>query len=250
MTRPDSTSRETTAYGAEQFESNHPPGIERHYWHHARNRISLRRLRPHLSKADAILDIGCGPGVVVDFLRRRGFDCEGADLGSPRFTVPGVRQHLHLGQDVFELAEPTRLRTTVLLLMDVLEHLPSPEAFLEHCCASFPSVRCLYVTLPARMEIWSNYDEYYGHLQRYTLEEMRGLRLPEKFHVRDSGYFFHSLYWAARAVRLVSRERTVAQSAPRFSIVHEAIGTILTLEEQLMPKTQRGSSLYAVALRS
>ena len=36
------------------------------------------RFRP-----SAILDVGCGPGLMVGYLRQRGYDCRGCDLGSP-----------------------------------------------------------------------------------------------------------------------------------------------------------------------
>lgn len=244
------TEQTTTAYHAEQYANNHPPGIERLYWHRARNRILLRKLLPYVSSQDFFFDLGCGPGVVVEFLRGRGLEGEGGDLGTPPFVVPGVEHHLHLGTDAFTLPAALRERVTILLLMDVLEHLPAPERFLSECSAAFPNVACIYITLPARMEIWSNYDEYYGHFCRYTLETIRGIRLPTDFQLTESGYFFHSLYWAARAARPFSRDRKVRVSAPRLPVLHDAIGSLFALEERIFPATHPGSSMYAIARRS
>src|ERR1051325_3501464 len=80
---PASVMEARTAFTDEQYANPYPPGIERSYWHRARNRILLRRLAPVLAPRARILDIGCGPGIVVDHLRREGLDCAGVDLGTP-----------------------------------------------------------------------------------------------------------------------------------------------------------------------
>jgi hypothetical protein len=236
----------TTEFNAAQYASLYPPGIEHYYWHRARNRLITRKLRERLSVHEALLDIGCGAGVLVSHLRKAGFDCEGADLGQPTTVVPGAEGHVHLGTDAFSLAADRRDRISAILLMDVVEHLPDPSEFLRRCDHSFPNARYIFVTVPARMEIWSNYDEYNGHYRRYTLESLRAIRAPVRFALEETGYFFHSLYWAARLHKRFLRTRSTSVSSPRLPWLHDVVGRLLYWETRSVPPTSRGASIYAI----
>jgi|SRR5450432_3948357 len=236
----------TTAFTEEQYANPYPPGIEKHYWHQARNRILLRKLRPVLGIADKVLDIGCGPGIVVDYLRRLGVDCAGVDLGSPVPATSEVAPFLDLGKSAFDLDPAVRSSFTVLLFMDMLEHLPNPEEFLAECETHFPNARHIFVTLPARMEIWSSYDEYYGHYRRYALDAVGGLVGRTQFRLIGSGYFFHLLYAAARVLAATSKARSLRVVAPKVGLPHTVLGHLLDLEEWLVPRSVHGSSVYAM----
>jgi hypothetical protein len=235
-----------TAYDAEHHAKNYPPGIERLYWHRARNRILYRKLYPHLRPGEPVLEIGCASGVVVGYLRERGVLCDGVDLTPQVNVVPAALGHVRPGIDAFALAEDQRSRVRVLLLLDVLEHLPDPSDFLRRCDASFSGVEHILITLPARPEIWSNYDDYYRHYQRYTLESLAELRVPASFGLVDSGYFFHALYWLARGLQLFTKNRSTEVHAPAFPLVHELVGRAFDWEERLTNSSLPGSSLYAL----
>jgi len=188
-----------TRFDSEQRDNAHPPGVEAIYWHRARNRILFRKLSKHLGPADSVLEVGCGPGVVVAYLRERGVACTGVDLAAQANIVPAARKHVEGGVDAFDLPQQRRAAVSALLLLDVLEHLPAPGDFLARCENRFPALRTILITLPARPEVWSTYDDYYGHYARYTLESLPQLGVPSSFRLLDCGYFFHGLYWAARA---------------------------------------------------
>jgi hypothetical protein len=134
----------------------------------------------------------------------------------------------------------------VLLLMDVLEHLPAPAAFLAQCRRAFPAAKHVFVTLPARMEIWSSYDEYYGHQRRYALDDLPALVAETDLQVLGSGYFFHALYAAARVVSLGTKKRSHVVAAPRLRFAHALLGRLFVAEEALLPASAPGSSLYAL----
>jgi len=54
-----------TAYDSRQYSLNYAPGVERHFWSYARNRIIERLLRRYFANisggAKLVLDVGCGP---------------------------------------------------------------------------------------------------------------------------------------------------------------------------------------------
>lgn len=239
-----------SGFSHEQYDNAFPAGIEEHYWHRARNRVVARKLRPWVQSTHRVLDIGCGPGIVVDYLRGVGIDCYGADIGTPTPSSPGVARYLHLGTDAFELPEAFRDSVTVIVMVDVLEHMDAPDAFLRRCFQSFEKVKHIFVSVPARMEIWSNYDEYYGHLRRYSLETLAALARASGASAIESGYFFHALYAGARLVRLFTKERSTHVEAPRAGFAHKVLGTLLDWEERIVPRELPGSSVYAVLERA
>jgi 2-polyprenyl-3-methyl-5-hydroxy-6-metoxy-1,4-benzoquinol methylase len=64
------------------------PGVEKHFWTMARIGIVTKTLRNAAraglcSAKGRILDVGCGPGIVVGALREKGYDIWGVDLGNP-----------------------------------------------------------------------------------------------------------------------------------------------------------------------
>jgi hypothetical protein len=161
-----------------------------------------------------------------------------------------VAPFLTLGTSAFDLPEAVRNSYSTLMLMDVLEHIEQPLDFLLDCDRAFPAATHVFVTLPARMEIWSSYDQYYGHFLRYTLESFRALAAESGFRIRDEGYFFHALYSGARLALLGSKKRSHLISSPRVPLAHAILGGLMDLEERLLPRTLPGSSLYAVLERS
>jgi SAM-dependent methyltransferase len=220
--------------------------MERSYWHRARNAILWRKLQAVWPQQPTVLDIGCGPGIVVNFLRQQGIDCHGVDLGTPQLVHTGLSEFVQLGIKASDLPEAFRQRVKVLLFMDVLEHLPNPEAFLEECERAFPAAHTFYATVPARNELWSNYDEYYGHYKRYIRAELPQLVSRTSFEVIDSGYFYAGLYLAIRVLAWVRPRRPIAFDPPRFDPLQKLIGRFFDLEERCLPKSTWGSSLYAV----
>ncbi len=61
--------RETAFSETQQFHI-YPPGIERNFWHTARNRLIAYYLNRY--RAEPILEIGAGTGIVVHALRQKG----------------------------------------------------------------------------------------------------------------------------------------------------------------------------------
>lgn len=76
-----------------------------------------------------VLDIGCGPGLVAAELEKKGCRVDGADQWAP--PDPRVFDHFVLWRE----PEPFDMDVSeydVVLLLDVIEHLREPEAFLDN----------------------------------------------------------------------------------------------------------------------
>ena len=195
-----------------------------------------------------VLDVGCGRGLTVDALRRAGIDCHGVELADVA-ALPAVRPFVFTSQDALALPEDFRRRITVVLLLDVVEHLPAPADFLAACAVHFPSLARLIVTVPARAELWSNYDDFYGHVRRYDRASLQALIGPRARRGAETGYFFHALYPVMRAQLAVKAERPLRHVPPRWRLPHRVAAGVLELEARILPAGWYGTSLWGVADR-
>ena len=245
----ESPSARSTEFTPALFDATYPEGVERHYWSAARNHIVERLLRRYVlaSRDTPALEIGCARGVVVDHLRRAGLAVWGCDLGRPKPIRPEVEPFLRLECDAFALHEPVLLQAQAILLLDILEHLADPRDFLTRLAAKFPRASTFLITLPARTELWSNYDEHQQHYLRYDHRTIGGLA-PAGFRMARWGYFFHSLYYAGRALMMIRKKRTIIIRAPgRLARpLHWVLSWGFVAEYLLLPRSLPGSSIYLV----
>ncbi len=97
-------------------------------------------------------------------------------------------------QDCLHLDAEFRRSVDALLLLDVLEHIEDDVGFLRAIGDGFPNSRALIVTVPARAELWSNYDTHYGHFRRYDRPTLATTLEAGGFTLRHQRYFFQELY--------------------------------------------------------
>lgn len=233
-----------TQFEADQTSAIYPKGVERHWWSFARNRIIERSVRRLTRSGERVLEIGCGTGVVVDHLSAAGLDVSGCDLARAEPATERVRSRVRLGVDAFGLDLAEREQISGVLLLDVLEHLPEPRGFVERIRDGFPNARWLFVTVPARQELWSNYDEFNDHYKRYAIQEWRELA-PEGTRLLEAGYFFHALWLPARILTLLKRDRSTTFRAPHGPSLHAhtILGKLFEFESRVLPGRVPGSSL-------
>ncbi|MFM8223647.1 MAG: class I SAM-dependent methyltransferase, partial [Planctomycetaceae bacterium] len=111
----------------------------------ARNRILWRALARQGWLDGEWVEVGCGRGIVLQFLRQRGLEVRGVEL-APVPPLPAVAPYLRTGVDVCDLPLAERSRPSGVLLLDVIEHLPDPVAFLRRLRESLPGARRWLVT--------------------------------------------------------------------------------------------------------
>jgi hypothetical protein len=173
-------------------------------------------------------------------LRRRGLDCIGCELAAA--PVPDhLRGIVFDRTDFIDLPAELRGRVRGALLCDVIEHLPKPVAFLRNVRAALPALRGLLVTVPARQELWSEWDRHYGHFRRYDLASLRATLAAAGFKPLFAGYFFHGLYLPAYLLR-GGNLRSISVKAPARGWLHAIAGAAFQAEEMMLPSVLPGTS--------
>ena len=234
-----------TEFSGDEFDEAYPAGYELHYWHVARGGI-IRKLAGSFCKpGDVTLEIGSGRGHYVRLLREDGFIAYGCDLGNPP-VHDEVSPFVFLQTDFADIDSNLRQRVKAVLLLDVIEHIEHPAAFIDSVLNSLPAVQSLIITVPARQELWSNYDEHYRHFLRYDIRKFREVAVEARLSIATWSYFFHALYVPALILKMFGMKRSTAFGAPKTRWLHKFLGHIFLFESRLMPKSSFGTSLVCV----
>lgn len=237
----------STEFNDLQYESIYPEGVENHYWTIARNQIIFNALET--DSHSTILDVGCGRGIVVSYLRQMGLNCLGIELAKVKINGK-IADYIFTGIKCDELSHSIKEKVEIILLLDVLEHIQNPNDFLDGLHLTFPRLRKLIITVPARMELWSNIDTFNGHFKRYTIET-----LPKDIHlsgwsIQNLRYFFQLLYFPMLMFSVFNIKRKEKISAPSgfAKFAHSLFAKALL--SNLISQSFYGSSLLAVMIKN
>jgi hypothetical protein len=189
--------------------------------------------------------------VVVNYLLSCGVDAWGVDLATPS-PIKGAGGRLFTGIAAQDLPASYRSTIDALMFLDVIEHIEDAQGFLRETIAAFPNASATLITVPARLEAWSNYDTYYGHYRRYTTDTLRRELIGCGLTPIRIRYLFHSLYYAAMAINLAGVKRKVVLQPPRRVALHRGVAAYLWLESKFLSPLciVPGLSLVAIAKRS
>jgi len=179
----------------------------RHWWWRAREKLILKTLRAQQPAQGwkSILDVGCGDGLFFDQLLRLG-EVEGVEPSAALVNPESAhRSRIHICP-LDENFQPGK-QFSLILMLDVLEHLPDPAAALGRALALLAPHGMLLVTVPAFKWLWTNHDVINEHFTRYTRRSFRELAGHAGLCIRGERYFFQWLLPPKLATRIAERLR-------------------------------------------
>jgi hypothetical protein len=80
---------------------------------------------------------------------------------------------------------------SLILMLDVLEHLEHPVGALQHALDLLVPKGIVIVTVPAFMTLWTNHDVLNHHLTRYTKQRFREVARRSGLAIQEDRYFYH-----------------------------------------------------------
>jgi SAM-dependent methyltransferase len=180
----------------------------RHWWFVGRRRI-LRDVAAQVLAPDPralVVDVGCGTGANIAAFARD-YACVGIDpsadaIAWARQRFPGVRFVCGVAPDDIE---ETLRDARLVLLADVLEHVPDDFALLSRLVAAVRPGTLFLMTVPADMALWSRHDVSHGHYRRYDRDRFERLWRDMPLDPILVSFFNARLYGIIRAVRTVNR---------------------------------------------
>lgn len=234
--------------------------IRRHPWWRARAALTLALLgRLGVAPPARVLDAGCGWGVVLEALERRGYDAAGMDV-----SRKALERLDRPGRTLFQ-ADLTRPLPAAaggfdaVLALDVVEHLDDDRAAVARLGALARPGGVVVVSAPALPELFTEFDAVQGHRRRYLPDSLRAA-------FEGSGLAVERVFWwgswlvpALRHQRARPRSRpgdSAAASYRRYlrlppRPVPWALRLPFAWEQSraLAGRLRTGTSLFAVARR-
>lgn len=224
-----------------------------HWWFAARRDIiaSLIERQAGLRSNARILEVGCGTGSNLDLLKRYGRvdaiepDDEARALASARSGLPVKGGLLPDGVALDDGAYD------LIVLLDVLEHIPDDGATLAALRPKLAKGGRLLVTVPAMPWLWSAHDSAHHHHRRYTAGTLSSVFERAGFRIRYRGFFntvlFPLIAGARFAGKVLKREGGDDAIPPRP--VNALLRGLFGLERHLVGRTSLpfGVSLALVA---
>jgi 2-polyprenyl-3-methyl-5-hydroxy-6-metoxy-1,4-benzoquinol methylase len=227
---------------------------EKHWWWRARTELiieTIRRFGPREGRS-SILDVGCGDGLFFPRLREFG-EVEGvepfAELLNP---LNPDRNRIYTCP--FDLNFQPGRQYSLILMLDVLEHLEDPVGALRHVRDLLLPDGKVLITVPAFMTLWTNHDLINHHFTRYTKAQLRRVSKEAGLRIVKQRYLYH---WTAPAkIALGVTERTLRLQPKPARVPPDWINRTLfwlsRLEQKTISKLPMpfGSSLMAIGTRT
>jgi trans-aconitate methyltransferase len=247
------------------------PADQRHPWETARLQILEELLRTATADGrvqnEVVVDIGCGDLFVAGQLAGRwpGSEFIGVDTAFDEKTLESLRAsitlpNLHVYSSMDDALESLSRPATMILLNDVIEHVPDDVEFLRAIVASglFKTGTWLLITVPAFQSLWTRHDVFLGHYRRYTRQLLRQRVQAAGLTTSAEGYFFLSLLPLRAAQAMLGRAglhpkeekgiggwgggRTMARLFRKMLLLDFRVGRLLGRTGVVLP----GLSCYAI----
>ena len=176
----------------------------RHPWELARIEVAIQTIKnnipAHLSNL-CIIDIGCGDLFALRSISKAlratesiGVDIALSDQDIVHLKQAGINKDIKIFNNLNAITV-AKDKTTVILLMDVLEHIEDDKGFLANL-SSYDFITkdsIVLITVPSYQSLFCAHDKFLLHYRRYSNQAMIDVVKSQKFNVKSSGYFFSCL---------------------------------------------------------
>ena len=184
-----------------EFSQRYRELYEKHWWFRAREELILKFLRRKQPPEGwgTILDVGCGDGLFFRELTQFG-EVEGIELAADVISSNNpFRERIHIGP--FDRTFQPGKQYSLILMLDVLEHLPEPVEALRNAVSLLEPNGALLVTVPAFRALWTSHDEINYHFTRYSKATFNEVAEKAGLRTMESRYLFYWLFLVKLAVR-------------------------------------------------
>jgi SAM-dependent methyltransferase len=181
--------------------------IYKHHWVFRAREHSILHIVQDLYKNNPlkILDIGCGPGLLIPKLKKYG-TVEGIEAPDSQFKYKE-----DIGSMVHRTSFPSGTgnfppgKYDLILLLDVLEHIEDDMSAILELRRLLKKNGFAIVTVPAFMSLWGNHDIVNHHFRRYTFPELAHLTSGAGFDLSWSSYFLGWCFLPTFIIRRIRR---------------------------------------------
>jgi ubiquinone/menaquinone biosynthesis C-methylase UbiE len=175
-----------------------------HWWWEGRRQLVTQFLKGR--RPQKILDVGCGTGETISFLKKLFPKAKfyGVDSSSSAIKFSKLRGHKNILKSLAEKLPFKDKTFDVILFLDVLEHISDDQKVINEAKRVLKKNGSIIITSPALNFIWSAHDTDQGHKRRYTRRAIRKLSSNAGLKTDFISYFNFFLSPPIIAIRLLS----------------------------------------------
>jgi SAM-dependent methyltransferase len=148
----------------------------------------VARHLPAAGKQARVLDLGCGPGNMLDYLVPHG-RVHGSDFSEDALRFCSGRGFRRLFRADFHQLPLQGECFDLVTCIDVIEHLTDDRRAIAELVRVLRPGGRLVLSVPAFMFLWGDHDTMYGHQRRYTTGEVREKLQVAGLRVHKLSYF-------------------------------------------------------------
>lgn len=176
-----------------------------HWWWEGRRQLLRLLLRDE--KPVKILDVGCGTGETITFLKTLFPKSKmyGVDTSSTAIKFSKARGHKNIFKSTAAHMPFKKDSFDIILFLDVLEHIKDDRGVILEATRVLKKGGCIIITSPGLSFIWSAHDIDQGHKRRYTRHEIKRLAKSANLKTEFICYFNFILSLPIIIIRLLSR---------------------------------------------
>ena len=217
----------------------------------------IRFLEVPMEEPLRVLDIGGGRGILREQVEENtAWTVDSTDLNSDALKRSASHRGRNLYYDVCE-ENPSLINSyDIILLMDVLEHVPNTQQFLKSTLAHLKPEGFLLVNVPAIQTLHSAYDKAMGHYRRYNKGTLKREFCGLDIEIIDLRYWGFSMLPLLISRKLILSMRTLpTEEIIRFGfkvrnkIINRLATTVGKIETTLFHSPFIGSSLLFAGKR-
>ncbi|MDB5491664.1 MAG: putative SAM-dependent methyltransferase [Micavibrio sp.] len=168
------------------------------HWYYVSKGRALTRFLGTL-RTKNLLDVGAGSGIFSRQLLDQGI-AERAVCVDPNYAEE--KAETHNGKEI-AFVRQDKGPYNLVLMMDVLEHVPDDVALLKEYGDQMPKGGHVLITVPAFQFLWSGHDVFLEHYRRYTAKMVEDIVKAAGLEVVKTRYFFGLLFPLVCAIRFV-----------------------------------------------
>jgi len=202
---------------------------KKHWWFTSKKEIILDTIARYtnLKPESAILDIGCGSGLMLKALEEIG-NTSGMDMSDDaiQFSQEIFKGPIKKGFLPNNVPYPEN-QFDLITALDVIEHIDDDVQSLRTIRSLLTQNGTAIITVPAYMFLWSHFDELNEHKRRYALPELEDKLELADLRIEKISYYNTLLFPIAYLVRklnnLLGRD-----GASDIDMPGKTVNTILT----------------------
>lgn len=136
--------------------------------------------RKNIVQCPSVLEMGFGTGVLTYEFFKKGFKCQGYDIGIKQFEIANsLFKEEIIDTDrlkfVNKLVDGDKKKFDIVAAFEVLEHIEDDVAALQEWKSYLKDNGKIFLSVPCHMKKFGNEDKGAGHLRRYEKVELVNL---------------------------------------------------------------------------